>query len=147
MEQPSGTDCAAVTKYEKVGKEFVAKIKTRIICLLDPKRLEGYLKPIRIGKFNLTKKRTFNFFSDVTLFPQDRKIDPTGDIQASMEWKKQTVITNTGERIFWYAELNENDSIRLTKLNPKRKPLYNGGLCNLDFQARFTVKFLIYFSI
>jgi hypothetical protein len=53
--QPSGTDCVAVTKYEKVGDSFQAKIKTRIICLLDPKRTEKCLRPTTIGKFNSLK--------------------------------------------------------------------------------------------
>ncbi len=48
--QPSGTDCPAVTKYEKVGKEYLAKIKTRIICLLDPNRVKNHLGLSDVGK-------------------------------------------------------------------------------------------------
>jgi hypothetical protein len=48
--QPSGTDCLAVTKYEKVGDAFLAKVKTRIISLLDPTRIKQYLEFSTVGK-------------------------------------------------------------------------------------------------
>ena len=76
----------------------------------------------------------------MTLFPQKRKLDPHGDVQAPLQWKKRSVMADDGEKVFWYAELNENDWIKLTKLNPKRKPLYNGGLCQFEFCATFKVK-------
>jgi hypothetical protein len=48
--QPSGTDCLAVTKYEKVGDAFLIKLKTRIISLLDPNRIQKYLEVSDVGK-------------------------------------------------------------------------------------------------
>ena len=50
--QPSGTDCVAMTKYEKIGEDFVAKLKMRIICLLDPNIVKKCLGLSNIGKFN-----------------------------------------------------------------------------------------------
>ena len=78
----------------------------------------------------------------MTLFPQNREVDPRGDTQMPMEWKQQMIMTDIGEKVFWYAELNENDSITLTKKNRTKRPLYNGGLCYLEFRARFTVKII-----
>ena len=49
--QPSSSECVAMTKYEKVGKDYLAKINTRIICLLDPHRIEQYMKLSDISKF------------------------------------------------------------------------------------------------
>lgn len=48
--QPSGTDCPAVIKYEKSAKEFITKVKTRTICLLDINRLNSYLNLLPISK-------------------------------------------------------------------------------------------------
>jgi hypothetical protein len=76
----------------------------------------------------------------VTLVPKDLQLDCDGDPQLPMQWKQQTVMSADGERTFWYAELTENDHIKLTKLNAKKKLLYTNGLCRLKFLANFTVK-------
>ncbi|CAF1106385.1 unnamed protein product [Rotaria sp. Silwood1] len=123
--QPSGTDCIAVTKYEKVGKDFLAKIKTRIICLLNLNEIGKYLQYSNI---------------DVILYPKDRNCDPNGDVQSSLQWKRRTIISSEQEeQIFFYVELNENDSIKLTKKNSKNKLLYNHGLCQLEFRTKFKI--------
>ena len=48
--QPCGTDCIAVTKYEKEANKYVAKLKTRILCLLDPIRTQEYLALSNTGR-------------------------------------------------------------------------------------------------
>jgi len=48
--QPSGTDCPAVIKYEKSAKEFITKVKTRTICLLDISQLNSRLNLLPISK-------------------------------------------------------------------------------------------------
>ena len=70
----------------------------------------------------------------------DRERDPDGDVQTPLEWKTQTVSDGANQRTFYYAELTENDFIKLTKKNPKRKPLYNNDRCRLEFQTKFAVK-------
>ena len=74
------------------------------------------------------------------LFPEDRQVDFDGDSQSSLEWKIQTVISNGVERAFLFAEMADNDLIKLTKMNSRRKPLYNNGLCQLEFYNKFTVR-------
>jgi hypothetical protein len=59
--QPSGTDCIAVAKYEKIGKDFLVKIKTRMICLLDPHRIREYLQLFDVGK-NLSSSKKCLFY-------------------------------------------------------------------------------------
>ncbi|CAF1016823.1 unnamed protein product [Adineta steineri] len=121
--QPSGTDCIAATKYEKVGNNFLAKLKTRIISLLDPTRVDKYLKISDI---------------DVILQPDDSIIDPDGDRQSPLSWTIRKIMTTENtERTFLYAELKENDFIKLTKLNGSRRPLYNRELCKLQFETKF----------
>jgi hypothetical protein len=131
-------------KYEKVGNDFLAKIKTRIICLLDPDRIGKYLKLENVGKLNSMKIffcYTCILFIGVTLYLKDRTDDPEGDVQSPLQWKIRTVTYNeTEERKFWYIELNENDSIKLTKKNSNGKLLYNTRLCQLAFQMKFKVK-------
>jgi hypothetical protein len=147
--QPSGTDCVAVTKYEKVGKDFLAKIKTRIICLLDPERIRERLELFSIGKFTFIKKNKLCYmfvpFKDVTLYLKDRKADPGGDPQSPLQWKTRTILCDGKElRTFLYIEFGENDSIKLTKKNSNKKLLYNNGLCQLEFRTKFKVIFVIY---
>ncbi len=77
----------------------------------------------------------------VTLYLKDRTIDPEGDIQSSLPWKTRTIkCDDNEERTFLYVELNENDSIKLTKKNSNGKLLYNTRLCQLAFQMKFKVK-------
>ncbi|CAF1403405.1 unnamed protein product [Rotaria sordida] len=123
--QPSGTDCIAATKYEKFGKDFLAKIKTRIICLLDLNKIGKYLEYSNI---------------DVILYPKNRNRDPDGDVQSSLQWKIRTIINSEQEeQTFFYVELNENSPIKLTKMNSNQKPLYNNGLCQLEFRTKFKI--------
>ncbi|CAM4883329.1 unnamed protein product [Rotaria socialis] len=118
--QPSGTDCVAATKYEKVGQDFLAKIKTRIICLLDLKKIRSCLQYSHI---------------DVVLYPTGGDIGLERDIQAPIQWKSRTIITSDKEeQTFFYAELAENDSIKLTRKDSRQKPLYNSKLCQLEFR-------------
>jgi hypothetical protein len=143
--QPSGTDCVAVTKYEKIGKDFLAKIKVRILCLLDLDRIKQHLTLSNIGKFSFMRKcflcYVFVFFRDVTLYPADLRIDPEGDRQMPLIWKTRTIISSeNSERTFHYAELNETDFLKLTRMNAKGKPLYNNGLCQLEFQTKFHIR-------
>lgn len=66
IQQPSGTDCIAVTKYDKIGEDFFAKINTRIICLLDLNRLGNYLEWSHMSNLFDYKKKAFfyrNFLS------------------------------------------------------------------------------------
>ncbi|CAF3646538.1 unnamed protein product [Rotaria sp. Silwood1] len=70
----------------------------------------------------------------------DRNCDPNGDVQSSLQWKRRTIISSEQEeQIFFYVELNENDSIKLTKKNSKNKLLYNHGLCQLEFRTKFKI--------
>ncbi|CAF3978940.1 unnamed protein product [Rotaria sp. Silwood2] len=76
----------------------------------------------------------------VILYPKDRNRDPDGDVQSSLQWKTRTIITSQQEeQTFFYAELNENDYIKLTKKNSKRKLLYNNELCQLEFRTTFKI--------
>jgi hypothetical protein len=143
--QPSGTDCVAVTKYERVQNDFLVKIKTRIICLLDPDRVREFLEFSEVGKFSFIKKNFFCHvysFEDVKLYLKDRQDDPTGDVQSSLPWKTRTIKCNeTEQRTFWFVELNENNPMKLTKINTNGKPLYNRELCQLEFGTKVKVKF------
>ncbi|CAF3080757.1 unnamed protein product [Rotaria sp. Silwood2] len=77
----------------------------------------------------------------VILYPKDRNRDPDGDVQSSLQWKTRIIITSEQEeQTFFYAELNENDYIKLTKKNSKRKLLYNNELCQLEFRTTFKVR-------
>ncbi len=72
---------------------------------------------------------------------KDRSIDPQGDVQSPLPWRTRTIkYDGNRDRTFSYVELNENDTIKLTKKNPNRKLLYNNGLCQLEFQMKFKVK-------
>ncbi|CAF1639503.1 unnamed protein product [Rotaria magnacalcarata] len=123
--QPSGTDCVAATKYEKIGQDFLAKIKTRIICLLDLKKIRSYLQYSHI---------------DVVLYPTGDEVGLENDIQAPIQWKSRTITTSDKEeQTFFYAELTENDSIKLTKKDSRQKPLYNSKLCQLEFRITLNV--------
>jgi hypothetical protein len=63
-------------------------------------------------------------------------------VQSSLPWKTRTVRYNETEtRTFWFVELNENDSMKLTKMKPNGKLLYNRELCQLKFQTKIKVKF------
>lgn len=134
-----------MTKYEKVGKDFLAKIKTRIICLLDLDRIKHHLNLSDIGKLIFMRKSflcyIFVFFQDVTLYPENRQIDSEGDKQLPLTWKTRTIMSSENRgRIFHYVELKENDFVKLRKTNVKGKPLYNNGLCRLKFEIKFTVR-------
>ncbi|UJR22442.1 hypothetical protein I4U23_025502 [Adineta vaga] len=121
--QPCGTDCVAATKYEKEAKNFVAKLKTRIICLLDPVRTHGYLT-----------------LSDTNVVLQTENDDLDGDPQASLTYKTRTIMTNENiERTFSYFEMKEIQCLKLTKLNTNGKPSYNRNLCKLKFQTLFQI--------
>jgi hypothetical protein len=77
----------------------------------------------------------------MTLHLKDRSIDPKGDVQSPLPWKTRTIkYDGNRDQTFWYVELNENDTIKLTKTNPNEKLLYNNGLCQLEFQMKFKVK-------
>ncbi len=77
----------------------------------------------------------------MTLHLKDRSIDPKGDVQSTLPWKTRTIkYDGNRERTFCYVELNENDTIKLTKKNTNGKLLYNNGLCQLEFQMKFKVK-------
>ncbi|CAF1048516.1 unnamed protein product [Adineta ricciae] len=122
--QPCGTDCIAATKYEKEANNFVAKLKTRILCLLDPIRTQEYL----------TLSNT-----EMTLQREGDEAD--GDLQAALVYKTRTIMTKENtERIFGYYELKETECLKLTKLNDNGKPSFNKMLCKLRFQTVFRVK-------
>jgi hypothetical protein len=48
--QPSVPECVAATKYEKSNNTYLAKLNTRIICLLDPEKVEKTFKLSNVGK-------------------------------------------------------------------------------------------------
>ena len=48
--QPSVPECVAATKYEKTGSNYTAKLKTRIICLLEPLMIENHFTLSNVGK-------------------------------------------------------------------------------------------------
>ena len=52
--QPCGSDCIAATKYEKVPNGFIAKLKTRLVSLLDPIRSQDYLTLSNAGRLSLS---------------------------------------------------------------------------------------------
>ena len=77
----------------------------------------------------------------VKLYLKDTEIDPEGDVQSPLAWRTRTIKYNGNEdRTFWYVELNENDTIKLTKKNSNGKLLYNGKLCQLAFQMKYEVR-------
>ncbi|CAF3993338.1 unnamed protein product [Rotaria sordida] len=76
----------------------------------------------------------------VILYPKNRNRDPDGDVQSSLQWKIRTIINSEQEeQTFFYVELNENSPIKLTKMNSNQKPLYNNGLCQLEFRTKFKI--------
>ncbi|CAF0767418.1 unnamed protein product [Adineta ricciae] len=122
--QPSIPECVAATKYEKTNDKYVAKLYSRIICLLDPELIAAhfYLDDI-----------------NVTLFPFDRKIDGFGESQPTLKWCKKEVTDAEDQKItFLYAEL---DSITLQKLDIRNtRPLYSAKLCQIQFRSRIRTK-------
>ncbi|CAF1258225.1 unnamed protein product [Adineta ricciae] len=121
--EPSTPECVASTKYEKVNDHHVAKVTTRILCLLDVD----------------TIRRHFNFSSiGVTIYSFDRRTDDDGEVQTALEWKiKRIFDANGNSKSFYYAELQ---TIRLTKTDGRSsRPLYNSKLCQLRFQLNVTI--------
>ncbi|CAF1038285.1 unnamed protein product [Adineta ricciae] len=122
--QPSIPECVAATKYEKTNDKYVAKLYSRVICLLDPELIAThfYLDDI-----------------NVTLFPFDRKIDGFGESQPTLKWCQREVTDANDQKItFLYAEL---DSIMLQKLDIRNtRPLYSAKLCQIQFHSRIRTK-------
>lgn len=48
--QPSIPECVAATKYEKSNETHLAKLYTRIICLIDPEIISQYFTLYNVGK-------------------------------------------------------------------------------------------------
>lgn len=68
-------------------------------------------------------------------------MDSSGDVQKSLSWKKRTIVNKEqNEQIFFYFELNENDLLKLTKLDSKGKLLYSHNLCQLEFRMKINVR-------
>ncbi|CAF1004233.1 unnamed protein product [Adineta ricciae] len=121
--EPSTPECVASTKYEKVNDDYVAKVTTRILCLLDVD----------------TIRRHFNFSSiGVTIYSFDRRTDDDGEVQTALEWKIKRIFDASGNsKSFYYAELQ---TIRLTKTDGRSsRPFYNSKLCRLRFQLNVTI--------
>ncbi|UJR22443.1 hypothetical protein I4U23_025503 [Adineta vaga] len=122
--QPSIPECVAATKYEKTKDNYVAKLSSRIICLIDPDTIEKYFVLDSIN---------------VILYPFDRTVDSFGERQSALKWYTKPITDVENQiRMVLFAEL---DSISLQKLDIRNtRPLYSAKLCQLQFQIKVKTK-------
>ncbi|UJR22441.1 hypothetical protein I4U23_025501 [Adineta vaga] len=94
VDHPSGLECPAVVKYELNEEKYEIKIKTRLICLLDPQQVGQYLKMSNI---------------EAILYAKDSENDPNENIKLSLSWKFEKIMdTANTSRTFLYCELTED---------------------------------------
>ena len=78
----------------------------------------------------------------MTLYPFDRDVDPVGEDQPALEWRKKTILdAEELSKTILYLEL---ESIEMKKQDVRNsRPLYSAKLCQLQFQIKINVNRLL----
>lgn len=68
--QPSINECVGATKYDKINKNYAAKLSARVLCLFDADRIENLVEFPDIGSFlfEFVEKKLFFFFKKFFFF-------------------------------------------------------------------------------
>ncbi|CAF3080470.1 unnamed protein product [Rotaria socialis] len=124
--QPSIPECVAATKYDKSENRYLAKLHSRVLCLLDPNTVDDSLQLFDVG---------------VTLFPSARNADLCGERQEELKWHKRQILdTENILRSFLYVELQAIELIQTDRTNSK--PLYNSKMFQIEFEIKIRINVL-----
>ncbi|CAF2136907.1 unnamed protein product [Rotaria magnacalcarata] len=124
--QPSIPECVAATKYDKSENKYLAKLHSRVLCLLDPSTVDDSLQLFDVG---------------VTLFPFVRNADLCGERQEELKWHKRQILdTENIQRSFLYVELQAIELTQTDRTNSK--PLYNSKMFQIEFEINIRINVL-----
>ncbi|CAM4788760.1 unnamed protein product [Rotaria magnacalcarata] len=124
--QPSIPECVAATKYDKSENKYLAKLHSRVLCLLDPSAVDDSLQLFDVG---------------VTLFPFVRNADLCGERQEELKWHKRQILdTENMQRSFLYVELQAIELTQTDRTNSK--PLYNSKMFQIEFEINIRINVL-----
>ncbi|CAF1639507.1 unnamed protein product [Rotaria magnacalcarata] len=124
--QPSIPECVAATKYDKSENKYLAKLHSRVLCLLDPSAVDDSLQLFDVG---------------VTLFPFVRNADLCGERQEELKWHKRQILdTENIQRSFLYVELQAIELTQTDRTNSK--PLYNSKMFQIEFEINIRINVL-----
>ena len=140
--QPTGSDGAAVTQYIKSTSGHLARLNSRIVCLLDPDILKDRIEVSKIGMNSISfslNNRSNDYVSDVILYPLNREANNKTEKQPSIKWETRKVMTAEGVLVsVAYAEIH---TLQLGKLDSVcRRLSFNSTLCQLEFRIKIKVK-------